>query len=270
MEKEQSKAKRIGNIVFNVVLWLFVAFAVVITVVAFSAGANAKNVPALGGKCYLNVQSDSMNAEKPADLPEGKFAGFKKGTMIIGEYIAESDEAIDALEVGDIVTYEWDINGDGMISSGEYNTHRIVEDGINRDASGRIISITTQGDNHEMSLGTEQVQRSALIARYTGKKIGGLGGVLTFLGSQLGFGLCILLPMVLFFGYELFVFIRLVIKTKNEGKKVISAEDEELIKQKAIEEYLRQTAAAQQTPPAEDASAAPKDTTGESDPPANS
>ena len=78
-----------------------------------------------------------------------------------------------------------------------------------------------------------------------------------------------LLPMVLFFGYELFVFIRLVIKTKNEGKKVISAEDEELIKQKAIEEYLRQTAAAQQTPPAEDASAAPKDTTGESDPPAN-
>ena len=51
MEKEQSKAKRIGNIVFNVVLWLFVAFAVAITVVAFSAGANAKNVPALGGKC---------------------------------------------------------------------------------------------------------------------------------------------------------------------------------------------------------------------------
>lgn len=267
MEKEQSKAKRIGNIVFNVVLWLFVAFAVVITVVAFSAGANAKNVPTLGGKCYLNVQSNSMNAEKPADLPEGKFAGFKKGTMIIGEYIAESDEAIDALKVGDIVTYEWDINGDGMISSGEYNTHRIV--GINRDANGRIVTLATQGDNHEMSLGTEEVQRSALIARYTGKKIGGLGGVLTFLGSQLGFGLCILLPMVLFFGYELFVFIKLVIKTKNEGKKVISAEDEELIKQKAIEEYLRQTAAAQQTPPAEDASAAPKDTTGESDPPAN-
>ena len=268
MEKEQSKAKRIGNIVFNVVLWLFVAFAVVITVVAFSAGANAKNVPTLGGKCYLNVQSDSMNAEKPADLPEGKFAGFKKGTMIIGEYIAESDEAIDALEVGDIVTYEWDINGDKQISGGEYNTHRIV--GINRDANGRIVTLATQGDNYEMSMGSEQVQRSALIARYTGKKIGGLGGVLTFLGSQLGFGLCILLPMVLFFGYELFVFIRLVIKTKNEGKKVISAEDEELIKQKAIEEYLRQTAAAQQTPPAEDASAAPKDTTGESDPPANS
>lgn len=46
--------------------------------------------------------------------------------------------------------------------------------------------------------------------------------------------------MLLFFGYEVYAFIRMVLKMKNAGKKMISAADEELIKQRAIEEYLRQ------------------------------
>ena len=238
MEKKQTKAKKIGGIVVNVILWLFVVFAVIITVIAFSASSNAKNVPTIGGKCYLNVQSDSMNGEKPEWVPENKYSGFKKGDLIIGKYIAESDEAIDALEKGDIVTYEWDINGDGQISTGEYNTHRISD--IYRDDGGHVVSLFTIGDNRNMSLVTEQVQRSGLIAVYTGKKSSGIGSMLNFLSSQLGFGLCILLPLVLFFGYELFVFIKTVIKVKNEGKKVITSADEEIIKQKAIEEYLRQ------------------------------
>ena len=62
---------------------------------------------------------------------------------------------------------------------------------------------------------------------------------MSFLQSSLGFGLCILLPLALFFVYELVIFIRTVLSLKNEGKKVISAEDEEMIKQRAIEEYLR-------------------------------
>ena len=35
------------------------------------------------------------------------------------------------------------------------------------------------------------------------------------------------------------MFIKTLLTVKNEGKKVITAEDEELIKQRAIEEYLR-------------------------------
>ena len=87
------------------------------------------------------------------------------------------------------------------------------------------------------------VTRSKIIAVYTGSKIGGLGAAQTFLGSQLGFGLCILLPLVAFFVYQLVVFIRTVLQVKNADKKVITAADEELIRQRAIEEYLRQQAA---------------------------
>ena len=77
---------------------------------------------------------------------------------------------------------------------------------------------------------------------YTGTRVAGLGSVLTFLGSRLGFGLCILLPLVLFFVYQLVMFIRTLISVRNDGKKVITVADEELIKQKAIEEYLRRQA----------------------------
>ena len=237
--EQQNKTKKIIGIIVNVVLWLFVIFAVCVTIIAVSAGANKKNVPTIGGKCYLSVQSNSMNAAKPDGVASDKPSGFKKGDLIIGKYIVDNSAEIAKLEVGDVITFEWDIDGNGTVTQGEYNTHRIVN--IIKDANGAVQYYETQGDNAEYSRGqTEQVYASRIIAVYTGKKLVGIGGALTFLSSSLGFGLCILLPLALFFVYELIVFITAVVKVKNEGKKVISAEDEELIKQRAIEEYLKQ------------------------------
>lgn len=237
LESKKTKTKKIINIVVNIILWLIVAFSLFVTIIAVSANVNAKNVPTLGGKCYLNVLSDSMNADKPEGVASDKPDGFKKGSLIISKYIAQNDAAIDALSVGDIVTFEWDINGNGRIDKGEYNTHRIVN--IERDGSNKVVSVTTQGDNRKMAAGTEHFQRSAIIAVYTGKKVAGFGSVLGFLNSSLGFGLCIVLPLAAFFVYELIIFIKTVVSVKNDGKKMISQADEELIKQRAIEEYIK-------------------------------
>ena len=179
-----------------------------------------------------------MKAEKPAGVADTKPSGFAKGTMIIGNYIADDDEAIDALEVGDIITYEWDISGDGQVSSGENNTHRITA--VTRNESGAVVSVDTMGDNADYSNGkSETVSRSAIIAVYTGTGIPGLGTAFAFLNTQLGFGLCVLLPLAVFFIYALVKFIYTLVSVRNSGKKVISAADEEMIRQKAVEEYLR-------------------------------
>lgn len=232
------KAKKIAGTILNIILWIYVAFSVAVTAIAVSANENAKNVPTIAGKCFLFVQSDSMNAARPADVPDTKPSGFSKGTMIIGQYIADDDAAIERLEVGDIITYEWDITGDGVVSPGENNTHRITN--ITKNDSGVIISFDTMGDNLDFSHGkSETVRRDAVISVYTGTKVPAVGTALAFLNTQLGFGLCILLPLVAFFIFELVKFIRTLISVKNSGKKVISAADEELIKQKAVEEYLR-------------------------------
>ena len=49
------------------------------------------------------------------------------------------------------------------------------------------------------------------------RRLVGIGNVLAFLSSKLGFGLCIILPLFLFFAYELFVFIKTLLTVKNEG-----------------------------------------------------
>ena len=66
--------------------------------------------------------------------------------------------------------------------------------------------------------------------------------MLTFLRTSLGFFLCIVLPLLLFFIYELFVFIKTIVKMREEKIRTegVSKDVEEAIKQKAIEEYLRQ------------------------------
>lgn len=235
MEKTiKFNVKKAINIALNVLLWLFVAFAVVVTVIAISAVSNKKNIPTVGGTCYLNVLSGSMDAPKPEGVPENKPSGFKEGDLIFSKYINDNQEEINKLEVGDVITFE--LANDGKHVT--YNTHRIIE--IIKNSDGEVVAFETLGDNPEYNHGTsERVPVNKVLAVYTGNKLNGFGDALEFLSGTLGFGLCILLPMVLFFGYELFVFIRTLLKVKNEGKKVITAEDEELIKQRAIEEYLK-------------------------------
>ncbi len=143
--------KKILKIVGNVFLWLFVAFALVVTILAFAAQRSADGVPSIGGKCYMTVLSDSMNAKKTTDeavleqLAGYKVKGFKKGDLIIGKKLTGTQKL--ELKVGDVISYLTDINGDGREE--EINSHRIIA--INYDENGEIYSYTTQGDNREMS-----------------------------------------------------------------------------------------------------------------------
>lgn len=232
MEKKKNTKKIIGTVV-DVLIWVLVVLCVGVSIVAVSAGTNAKNVPTVGSTCFLNVKTESMDAEKPAGVPADKPAGFSAGTMLLSKYIAEDDAAIDALEVGDIITFEMKPDGSDTV---DYNTHRIVA--VERNENGTLVSVTTKGDNNDLADGG-QVSRGTIIAVYTGSKIPALGKVLDFLSTQVGFGVCILLPLILFFIYQLVKFVMAFMSVKNSGKKVISAADEELIRQRAVEEYLK-------------------------------
>ena len=254
-KQQTSKTKKIIGIVVNVILWIFVAFSVFVTIVAVSASTSDSKVPTLGNHCYMSVLSGSMDAQKPAEINgvslSDKPEGFKEGDLLVCKYIYGDKEQISKLSVGDVVTFTFQVGQNKSVES--YNTHRIIE--LRTTADGKV-EIKTQGDNHTVSPGPDNngefFSADRVIAVYTGKKASGLGGALTFLNSRLGFGLCILLPLAAFFIYQLVVFIRTVLKVKNADKRVISAADEELIKQQAIEEYLRQqelAKAEQQQPP---------------------
>lgn len=235
-QNNKSKTKKIIDIVVNVVLWLFVIFSIFVTVVAVSVDKDGENVPIVGGKCYLTVLSSSMEGKKPDGIAADKPSGFNKGDLIIAKYIGKDSDAKTKLGIGDVISFRFDVNNDGKIDKGELNTHRIVD--LVKDGEGNVTGYITKGDNN-LTNDANPVYFGDIVAVYSGRRLVGIGNVLTFLSSKLGFGLCIILPLFLFFAYELFVFIKTLLTVKNEGKKVITAEDEELIKQRAIEEYLR-------------------------------
>ena len=169
MEKKKNTRKIIGVIV-DVIIWVFVILCVGVSIVAVSASTNAKNVPTVGGTCFLNVKTDSMNAAKPADVPAGKPSGFSAGTLLLSKYIAEDESAVDALEVGDIITFEMRLDSSNTV---DYNTHRIIA--VERNENGALLSVTTKGDNNDLVDGG-QVSRGTIIAVFTGSKIPALQG----------------------------------------------------------------------------------------------
>ncbi|MDD6094966.1 MAG: signal peptidase I [Clostridia bacterium] len=223
--------KKTLKIIGNVILWLFVAFAVFMTVLFFSSQGNKEGLPNLMGKSLITIQSDSM---KPT---------FRTGDLIIDKVLTTAEKT--ELQPGDIITYYVDLNGDGIT---ELNTHRIV-DSYEEDGYTYYI---TKGDNTETNPvnDAEPVMSSYVLAKYTGVKLGGVGSVISFLQTPTGFLCVIVLPLVVFFLFELYSFIALVIRLK--GKNKISAEEEEEIKKRAVEEYLRRQQETEKTDNTED------------------
>lgn len=226
-----NKAKKIGRIALNVLLWCFVAFALLTTILAISANSGADGVPSIGGKVFLSVESDSMAPT------------FKKGDLLFAKKLNEETKR--TLKVGDVITYRVDLDGDGKE---ELNTHRIVE--VLLSADGSVEGYVTKGDNHATNPENDApVKWQFVICRWgnkgteggkDGAKIGGLGGFFAMLQKPVGFLLIIVLPLLLFFAWELVRFIRTVLAVKNRGKRQITAEEEALIRERAVAEYLAQ------------------------------
>lgn len=230
-DKSRSKASKVGGTILNVLLWIFVVFAVVVTVFVFSAQKDADGVPSLFGNSYISIVSDSMAPE------------IRTGDMIVVKKVSGMPEAAQC-QVGDIITFysSQDINGDGKVGN-DIETHAIV----NVRQSGGFTYYTTMGTNEEYSHGIAdpEIMSTSVIGIYTGTRIPGLGSVVSFLGSSTGFLVCIVIPLAIFFLYELIHFVVLFIKVKGpkEAKAGITAADEEEIKRRAIEEYLAKQSA---------------------------
>lgn len=211
--------KRIVNVFVDILVVLILIVSIL--VVMLSLTSKSSGVPNIFGIAPLSVQTESM-----------------KGTVDPGDLIfCTLTEIDDEFQKDDIVTFPIELNGEKVL-----NTHRIVE--VVEDDN--ITYYRTQGDNKETNPEPDKDLQtsSTIVAKYTGTKIPGLGNVLSFIRTQLGFFLCILLPMIIFFIYEgIRVIINLLAYNKEKAfeeaqSAVNNSELTEEQKQKAIEEYL--------------------------------
>ena len=255
--------KKVLSIVGNTILWLFVAFAIVITVIVFASNnskSEGNSLSSIGGLAFVTISSDSMSkSPNAADYQaggrlEGK-KGFNKGALIFVNKLTDAEKA--ELVVGDVITFRVDLNSDGIE---ELNTHRIVE--IETDNAQRYF--VTRGDHNPAPDGIYNPSSSGhaesgyvvvsdmIEGKWNGNKIGGVGSILAYLQTRTGFFVVIILPLIAFFLYELIRFIYVILSLK--GKKT---EDE--IRMKVMEELLRAQQAQNAAPAAApaDAPAAP-------------
>ncbi|MGI6280339.1 MAG: signal peptidase I, partial [Acutalibacteraceae bacterium] len=166
MENQAKSKKSVFKIILDVVAWIVVIFATIITISVFSSQAN-DGVPNIFGKIPVTIQSDSMAPT------------FKAGDLIIDKKVTDPGK----LKTGDVITFWTVIQGKHVL-----NTHRIVS--INNDGS-----FVTRGDAND-SDDNVRVLPLDIVGQYTGKKVGGIGSFIDFLHSPSGFLFFVVLPLL--------------------------------------------------------------------------
>lgn len=209
--------KKILNIIVDILIVLLLAISVLVAALALASKAGG--VPSVLSYVPLSVQSDSM-------IPE-----FEKGDLIISKAVDDST----ALEKGDVITFKANIEGEDVL-----NTHRIVD----ITETDGFVFYTTKGDNNEIE-DAEPVARVSVAAKWDGIKLEGWGEAYDFLTSQFGFFLVILLPLIIFFIYEIIRFVKNLISYNKEKALEEAMQNSEIAAASGLSEDEMKAAVAQ-------------------------
>ena len=182
-----NKAKKAGTVVISVLLWVIILIAALYSITVL-ANKDGNNVASVAGFTPLVVQSDSMAPT------------FCKDDMII---IRKCDTQ--KLEEGDIITFHTVIDNKLAL-----NTHRIVK--IEEYENG-YRSFTTRGDNNPAD-DTHILAEGDIVGKHV-TTIPKLGKLMNFLSSSAGFLIVIVIPMFIFFVYQLYHLITVVLALKK-------------------------------------------------------
>ena len=182
--------KILGGIV-DFLMLVVIVFAIGVTLISLNSGNN--NVSKIGKYIPLNVKTNSMEPT------------IMKGDFIVAEEVDTQD-----LKVGDVISF-LATEEDTVI----VKTHRI----ISIDDSTNDVSFITRGDNNEVN-DSVPVFPSDVVGKWNNLRLSKVGTILDFVGSQMGFLFCIVLPLLILFVYQIYKFIVVIIEEKNAALNV--------------------------------------------------
>lgn len=225
------KGKSIWGVISDILLIIIIIIAIIITVMTFTSKNSDMGIGNVLGYTPFAVQSDSMDSGEPS--------GFGTGDLIISKEVKDPN----TLKIGDVITYSTIIDGQtaGKKIRG-YNTHRIID--IIPAGDNSVYAFVTAGDavgmEDNVNVLPDEVIAKQVNSGYdengnkkTGMKIANFGSALSFLQSRTGFMICIIIPLALFFIWQIYKLISMFMTAKAEN---LSEES----KQRVIDEYLAQ------------------------------
>lgn len=179
--------KKAANVLLSVILWAVILIAALYAFTTMATRDN-QNVSSLLGYTPLVVKSDSMAPT------------FETGDLII---IKKCDPS--TLKEGDIICFHTIINNEYAL-----NTHRIQS----IESVGDARSYTTIGDNNNGIADQHIISDGDIVGKYV-TNIPKVGRVMDFLSGSTGFLIVIVLPMLLFFIYQVYHLITISINLKK-------------------------------------------------------
>ncbi len=232
----KENGKKILGVISDVLLVLILVIAIVITVMTFTSKNSQDGIGNIFGYTPFSIQSDSMTPT------------FKSGDLIITKEVKNVND----LAIGDVITYSTVLTDANGRSVRGFNTHRIVDIDYNKDET--IHAFVTKGDG----ISTEDntlVFPDQVVAKQVnsgmkedgtykeGLLIANFGLALDFLQSRVGFMVCIIVPLALFFIWQIYKLIAMFMEAKAADVDEDKQRREEELKRLAVEEYLAKQAA---------------------------
>lgn len=207
-KEENAKSSKALTIVGVVLCVLLAPILIINVTLIIKSYTSPDDVPAIGGWTPLIVLTGSMEPK------------IHSGDLIFSKQIDPADVKVD-----DVISF-YDPDGNGI----SVLTHRVIE--IITDADGKR-SFRTRGDDNNTA-DRLAVSQDKLIGIYR-FRIPGFGNVAMFMQTTAGLIVCVVVPLVLLVGWD--IFRRKRYESKNQmDTDALLAELEALRAQKAAEQ----------------------------------
>lgn len=243
---EKTKMKKIGKIISDVVLYLFLAVCLLSVLVAIFSKKDADGAAEVFGYQMRVVTSNSMGASEHTDVSAYQIKDIPVRSMVFIKMVPKTPEKAqqwyNSLQVGDVLTFRYVYTTQVTI------THRITS--ITENGTGGFL-IELSGDNKNSESGqlVQQIDTSKTDSPnyVVGKVVGQaywLGALISLLMQPAGTVLLIILPCVVIILLEVLK----VVKTLNADKQEqLQAQQE--AKDRELDELRRRLAELEQSSP---------------------
>ena len=206
-KKSADKAQKALTIIGIVLCVILIPILLINCTLIVKSFINKDEVPRIGKTMPLIVLTDSMYPE------------IKSGDVIVCREVDPED-----IEVGDVISF-YDPAGNGT----SVVTHKVIE--IVEEDGERLFRTRGTNNNTDDRL---PVHEDKVIAEYTGTRIPAAGNIAIFMQSTAGLIVCVIVPIVLFVGYDI-LRRRLYEKNKADDVEALKAELEALKKMQNAE-----------------------------------
>ncbi len=233
------KAKKIGKIVLDVLLYIFLAVCVFAVILTVFSKRDTDGAAEIFGYQLRVVTSNSMGACEYTDVSDFEIKDIPLRSMVFVEVMpedaAEAEKWYRDLKVGDVLTFRYVYTKQVTI------THRIVSI-TEKDTGGFVIELAGDNKNSEEGQLYQTIDTSVpnnmnyVIGKVTGQAYL-LGVIMSFLMQPVGIVLVIIVPCAIIIVLEILKIARVFSEEKREKERLAAEE-----KEKELEELRRRLA----------------------------